>query len=86
MTKRKICIVTGSRAEYGLLYWLIKEVNILNNQSLLTPREISETYLSMVDGLWQRILFDPKMYSHVFCKDLIKKYFRNIYADEKRFV
>ena len=25
-TKRKICIVTGSRAEYGLLYWLMKEV------------------------------------------------------------
>jgi len=23
---RKICIVTGSRAEYGLLYWLIKEI------------------------------------------------------------
>ena len=26
MSKRKICIVTGSRAEYGLLYWVIKEV------------------------------------------------------------
>jgi UDP-N-acetylglucosamine 2-epimerase (non-hydrolysing)/GDP/UDP-N,N'-diacetylbacillosamine 2-epimerase (hydrolysing) len=25
-TKRKICIVTGTRAEYGLLYWLMKEV------------------------------------------------------------
>ena len=24
--KRKICIVTGSRAEYGLLYWLMKSV------------------------------------------------------------
>lgn len=24
--KRKICIVTGSRAEYGLLYWLMKEI------------------------------------------------------------
>lgn len=23
---RKICIVTGSRAEYGLLYWLMKEI------------------------------------------------------------
>jgi len=23
---RKICVVTGSRAEYGLLYWLMKEV------------------------------------------------------------
>ncbi|HET7657259.1 MAG TPA: UDP-N-acetylglucosamine 2-epimerase [Bacillales bacterium] len=26
MSKRKICIVTGSRAEYGLLYWLMKEI------------------------------------------------------------
>lgn len=26
-TKRKICIATGSRAEYGLLYWLIKEIS-----------------------------------------------------------
>ena len=24
---RKICVVTGSRAEYGLLYWLMKEIN-----------------------------------------------------------
>ena len=23
---RKICIVTGTRAEYGLLYWLMKEI------------------------------------------------------------
>ena len=26
MHKRKLCIVTGSRAEYGLLYWLMKEI------------------------------------------------------------
>jgi len=26
ITKRKICIVTGTRADYGLLYWLMKEV------------------------------------------------------------
>ena len=26
ITKRKICIVTGTRAEYGLLYWLMKEI------------------------------------------------------------
>lgn len=25
-TKRKICIITGTRAEYGLLYWLMKEI------------------------------------------------------------
>jgi len=23
---RKICIITGTRAEYGLLYWLIKDI------------------------------------------------------------
>tara|TARA_B100000315_G_scaffold260430_1_gene321745 strand:+ start:7310 stop:8470 length:1161 start_codon:yes stop_codon:yes gene_type:complete len=27
MKKRKICVVTGSRAEYGLLYWLMKFIN-----------------------------------------------------------
>ena len=26
MNKRKICIVTGTRAEYGLLYWLMREI------------------------------------------------------------
>ncbi len=26
MRKRKICVVTGTRAEYGLLYWLLREV------------------------------------------------------------
>lgn len=26
MARRKICVVTGSRAEYGLLYWLMKEI------------------------------------------------------------
>jgi UDP-hydrolysing UDP-N-acetyl-D-glucosamine 2-epimerase len=26
MKKRKICVVTGTRAEYGLLYWLMKEI------------------------------------------------------------
>ena len=24
--KRKVCVVTGTRAEYGLLYWLLKEI------------------------------------------------------------
>ena len=26
MKKRKICIITGTRAEYGLLYWLMKGI------------------------------------------------------------
>lgn len=25
-SKRKICVVTGSRAEYGLLYWLLRDI------------------------------------------------------------
>ena len=24
--KREVCIVTGTRAEYGLLFWLMKEI------------------------------------------------------------
>ena len=26
MNRRKICVVTGSRADYGLLYWLLREI------------------------------------------------------------
>lgn len=34
MTKRKVCVVTGTRADYGLLYWLIKEVKVDPNLEL----------------------------------------------------
>jgi len=34
MSKRKICVVTGTRAEYGLLYWLMKEIEADNNLEL----------------------------------------------------
>ena len=27
MKKRKICVVTGSRAEYGLLYWVLRDIS-----------------------------------------------------------
>jgi len=30
---RKICIVTGTRAEYGLLYWLMKENRKIRSQA-----------------------------------------------------
>ena len=26
MIKRKVCVITGTRAEYGLLFWLLKEI------------------------------------------------------------
>jgi len=31
---RKICVVTGTRAEYGLLYWLMREIDSSNDFSL----------------------------------------------------
>lgn len=34
MKKKKICVITGSRAEYGLLYWFLKEVNKDENLKL----------------------------------------------------
>ena len=47
MSKRKICIVTGSRAEYGLLYWLIKEVKAdkdLELQLIVTGMHLSSDF------------------------------------------
>ncbi len=32
--KRKICVVTGSRAEYGLLFWILKEIDADPNLEL----------------------------------------------------
>ncbi len=65
---------------------LIDKINSKTGQSSLSAIEISETYHSMVDGLWQRILFDPKIYSNEFCKSLIIKYFKSIYQNEKKFL
>jgi len=33
-TKRTICVVTGTRAEYGLLYWLMKEIQAADDLDL----------------------------------------------------
>ena len=64
---------------------LVDQINKKTDQRSLTSVEISETYHSMVDGLWQRILFDPKIYTNEFCKNLIVKYFRSIYPNEAKF-
>lgn len=47
MTKRKICVVTGTRAEYGLLYWLMKEIeadNELELQVIATGMHLSSEF------------------------------------------
>ena len=45
--KRKVCVVTGSRADYGLLYWLIKEIELdkdLNLQIIATGMHLSSEF------------------------------------------
>tara|TARA_B100000900_G_C20594588_1_gene722877 strand:- start:1282 stop:2445 length:1164 start_codon:yes stop_codon:yes gene_type:complete len=47
MRRKKICIITGSRAEYGLIYWLIKEVKADQNfklQLIVTGMHLSSEY------------------------------------------
>jgi GDP/UDP-N,N'-diacetylbacillosamine 2-epimerase (hydrolysing) len=47
MIKRKICVVTGTRAEYGLLYWLMKEIGTdkdLELQIIATGMHLSEEF------------------------------------------
>ncbi|MDH4262378.1 MAG: UDP-N-acetylglucosamine 2-epimerase [Spirochaetia bacterium] len=47
MTRRKICIVTGTRAEYGLLFWLMKEIDAdseLQLQLLVTGMHLSPEF------------------------------------------
>jgi GDP/UDP-N,N'-diacetylbacillosamine 2-epimerase (hydrolysing) len=45
--KRKICIITGTRAEYGLLYWLMKEIESdkdLELQLIVTGMHLSPEF------------------------------------------
>ena len=49
MTKRKVCVITGTRAEYGLLYWLIKEIE--SDQELTLQLLVTGMHLSPQFGL-----------------------------------
>ena len=44
---RKICVVTGSRAEYGLLFWLLKEIEAADDlelQIIVTGMHLSHEF------------------------------------------
>lgn len=44
---RKVCVVTGSRAEYGLLYWLLREIQAdsrLSLQLIVTGMHLSPAF------------------------------------------
>ena len=49
MNKRKICVVTGTRAEYGLLYWLMKEIE--SDETLELQLVVTGMHLSPEFGL-----------------------------------
>src|SRR5574340_1191494 len=52
MSKRKICIVTGSRADYGLLYWLIRDLladSAFELQLVVTGMHLSPEFGSTVN-------------------------------------
>ncbi len=49
---RKVCVVTGSRAEYGLLYWLLKEIQ--KNAFLTLQLAVTGMHLSPQFGLTVR--------------------------------
>ncbi len=49
MSKRKICVVTGTRAEYGLLYWVMKGLH--NDSSITLQLCVTGTHLSPEFGL-----------------------------------
>lgn len=52
--QRKICVVTGSRAEYGLLYWLMKEIQ--GDADLELQLVVTGMHLSPEFGLtWKQI-------------------------------
>ena len=44
MTKRKVCVVTGTRAEYGLLYPILKEIE--SREELLLQLVVTSAHLS----------------------------------------
>ncbi len=54
MSRRKICVVTGTRAEYGLLYWLMKEIQ--NDSELELQIIATGMHLSPEFGLTYTII------------------------------
>jgi UDP-hydrolysing UDP-N-acetyl-D-glucosamine 2-epimerase len=56
MAERKICVVTGSRAEYGLLYWLMKEIEA--DPDLKLQLVVTGTHLSAQFGDTWKVIED----------------------------
>jgi len=64
MTKRKICVVTGTRAEYGLLYWLMKEIEAderLELQLIVTGMHLSPEFGLTYKAIEKEFTIDKKI-------------------------
>ena len=68
MRKRKICVVTGTRAEYGSLYWLIKEIendNKLELQIIVTGMHLSPEFGLTYKEIEKDFKIDKKIDMHL---------------------
>lgn len=54
MILRTVCVVTGTRAEYGLLYWLMKEIE--NDDELQLQLIVTGMHLSSEFGLTYKLI------------------------------
>jgi UDP-hydrolysing UDP-N-acetyl-D-glucosamine 2-epimerase len=54
MIRRRICVITGSRADYGILYWLLKEVSA--DPRLALQIVATGTHLSPEFGLTYKVI------------------------------
>lgn len=51
---RKICVITGTRADYGLLYWLLKEIE--QDEKLRLQLVVTGMHLSAEFGLTYKVI------------------------------
>ena len=61
---RKICVVTGTRAEYGLLYWLLKEIEAdddLRLQIIVTGMHLSPEFGLTYKEIEKEFTIDKKI-------------------------
>ena len=64
MSKRKVCVVTGTRAEYGLLYWLMKEIEAdshLELQLIVTGTHLSPEFGLTYQEIEKEFKIDKKI-------------------------
>jgi len=62
--KRKVCVVTGTRAEYGLLYWLMKEIKSdsdLELQLIVTGMHLSPEFGLTYKAIEKEFKIDKKI-------------------------